>query len=253
MSFEVSADAYGLFMGRFSEPLADLFVDYCLLEPGDVALDVGCGPGVLTSRLVDRLGAEAVTAVDPSGTFVAACRARVPGVDVRLGEAEDLDLPDDSVDAAVASLVVHFMTDAVRGLRQMARVTRSNGLVAACVWDHEGGRGPLSTFWDAVRVVDPAVPGEGHLPGTRRGHLGQLMRAAGIDDVDEGSLEVTVPFGSFEEWWEPYLLGVGPAGSYLARVEGRRQHAIEAECRSRFPDGPFDVTALAWSARGVVA
>ena len=146
MAFEVAADAYSAFMGRYSEPLAEVFVQWAGMEPGRHVLDVGCGPGALTARLVERLGASHVIAVDPSAAFVAAARRRCPGVVVQQAAAEHLPLPNGSVDAAVAQLVVHFMTDPVAGLTEMARVTRPGGVVAACVWDHASGRGPLSTF-----------------------------------------------------------------------------------------------------------
>jgi SAM-dependent methyltransferase len=248
VSFNVSGDAYALFMGRFSEPLADRFVELVPVEPGDRVLDVGCGPGVLTQRLVDRLGADAVQGVDPSGSFLEAARERLPQVQFRLGDAEELDYPDDAFDAAFAQLVVHFMTDAVRGLRQMARVTAPGGVVAACVWDHEGGAGPLSTFWDAVHEVDPAAPDEGHLPGTRQGHLAELMRAAGLTEVWDEHLDIAVPFASFDAWWQPFLLGVGPAGAYLARQPESRIRMVADACAARFPEGPFETSARAWTA-----
>jgi ubiquinone/menaquinone biosynthesis C-methylase UbiE len=117
VSFDVSADAYGRFMGRYSEPLAAGFVELTGVSPGQRALDVGCGPGALTAQLVRILGPKAVAALDPSPSFVAAIRARFPGVDVREGTAERLPFEDDSFDAAAAQLVVHFLSDPVVGLR----------------------------------------------------------------------------------------------------------------------------------------
>src|SRR4051812_17132319 len=139
-----SADAYARFMGRFSEPLAPVFADFAGIASAARVLDVGCGPAVLTEVLVDRYGVDAVSAIDPSQPFVEAARRRVPEVDVRLGSAGALPYDDGSFDGALAQLVVHFMADPVHGLREMARVTRSGGVVAACVWDHSGDRGPLS-------------------------------------------------------------------------------------------------------------
>ncbi|HSR26233.1 MAG TPA: class I SAM-dependent methyltransferase, partial [Candidatus Eisenbacteria bacterium] len=139
MTFDVSGDAYARFMGRFSEPLAARFADLADLRTGQNALDVGCGPGALTAELVRRLGAAAVSAIDPSPPFVEAVRARFPAVDARRGAAERLPFPADGFDHVMAQLVVHFMTDPVAGLREMARVARPAGTVAACVWDHAGG------------------------------------------------------------------------------------------------------------------
>src|SRR3954447_15170281 len=169
MSFNVAAGAYGRFMGRYSEPLADEFLRVTDLRPGQRAVDVGCGPGMLTTGLVDRLGRDAVSAIDPSETCVTAVRERFPEVDIRLGVAEELPWADGTFDAALAQLVVHFMSDPVAGLREMGRVTRPGGLVAASVWDFAGGRSPLSTFWAAVREIDPGHPAESQKGGGRRG------------------------------------------------------------------------------------
>ena len=147
---------------------------------GERVLDVGCGPGALTRLLVQRLGAAAVSAVDPSESFVTAVRERIPGIDVYRAAAEDLPFADDRFDCAVAQLVVHFMTDPVAGLAEMARVTRPGGLVAACVWDHGTGAGPLSVFWRAVQALDPDARGEATLAGAREGHLAGLFEQAGL-------------------------------------------------------------------------
>ncbi len=250
MAFEVGAEAYSAFMGRYSEPLADLFVQWADVGPGRRAVDVGCGPGALTARLVERLGAAHVVAVDPSASFVAAARRRCPGVVVHEATAERLPLPDASVDAALAQLVVHFMTDPAVGLAEMARVTRPGGVVAACVWDFGGGAGPLSTFWAAVRDLDPGAEGEAGRAGTREGHLVELFGAAGLDAVEPGRLTVTVAFASFDDWWHPYTLGVGPAGDYVAKLEPADREAVKARCRERLPDAPFEIRAAAWAVRG---
>ena len=245
--FDVGADSYGRFMGRWSEPLAVLFADQLDLQPGQQALDVGCGPGALTTVLAGRLGPEQVRAVDPSASFVRAVAARLPEVDVRRGSAERLRLPDDAVDVAAAQLVVHFMTDPVAGLREMGRVTRPGGVVAACVWDHAGGGGPLSVFWDAVHDLDPAAPGEAELPGTREGHLAELAEAAGLVDVHASVLTVALSFAGVDEWWEPFTLGVGPAGAYVAGLDVERRDALRVRCRELLPAAPFELTASAWS------
>ena len=249
MSFNVTADAYARFMGRYSEPLATRFADLAQPRLGDRALDVGCGPGALTAQLVRRLGADAVAAIDPSAPFVAAVRRRFPDLDVRLGTAEQLPFPDDSFDLAVAQLVVHFMADPVAGLREMARVTRPGGVVAACVWDHAGGGGPLATFWRAAHDVDPEARDEGMLPGAREGHLVELSRAAGLSAVESSTLTVRVRFATFADWWEPFTLGVGPAGAYVAGMDEPRRDALRRRCAQRLPEAPFELTASAWCVR----
>ena len=247
MSFDVQADAYGRFMGRYSEPLAAEFVESADVRAGQRALDVGCGPGALTALLVQRCGAGAVSAIDPSDSFVAAARARFPEVDVRSGVAEQLPFPDDSFDRALAQLVVHFMSDPVAGLSEMARVTCSGGLVAACVWDHAGGGGPLATFWQAVHDLDPHALGEADLPGVREGHLAELCEAAGLKEVESTTLSVQVPFPTFDSWWDPFMLGVGPAGTYVTQLDQVGRDALRRRCAELLPDAPFDVTASAWS------
>jgi SAM-dependent methyltransferase len=250
VSFFVAADAYDRFMGRYSRLLSPQMADLAAVEPGDRALDVGCGPGALTSELVRRLGADAVAAVDPSEPFVAAARDRHPGVDVRQAPAEQLPFPDDAFDTALAQLVVHFMADPVAGLGEMRRVTKPGGVVVACVWDHAGGKGPLGAFWQAAHQLDPDVDDEGDLAGAREGHLAELFTAAGLADVESTSLVADLEHATFEEWWEPYTAGVGPAGAYVATLDPERREALREACRALLPEAPFRLTAVAWAARG---
>ena len=248
MSFNVSADAYLRFMGRYSEPLAAQFADLAGVRHGQRLLDVGCGPGALTAELAGRAGPEAVSAVEPSGSFAAAARERLPGVDVRQAAAEQLPFGGAAFDAALAQLVVHFMADPVAGLREMGRVTRPGGVVAACVWDHAGGRGPLSAFWQAVRELDPGADDESNLAGVREGHLAQLFAQAGLDAVQVTTLTVRVRQAGFEAWWETFTLGVGPAGAYLASLPVAGRDELRERCRRQLPEGPFEVSATAWAA-----
>lgn len=246
MTFEVAAQSYSRFMGRFSEPLAVQFADIAGVRPGQRALDVGCGPGALTAVLLERLGTGHVAVIDPSEAFVSAVRARFPDLDVHRGVAEQLPFPDDQFDRALAQLVVHFMTDPVAGLREMARVTRPDGRIAACVWDHAGGGGPLSTFWRAAADTDPKAPGEADLPGTKAGQLTELCAGAGLRDIESSSLTTTASFASFADWWDPYTLGVGPAGAYVAHLDEPRRDALRARCRELLPAAPFELSASAW-------
>ncbi len=251
MSFSVAADAYDRFMGRYSVPLAPYFASFADVAPGQRVLDVGSGPGALTTELVRRVGPTSVSAVDPSVSFVEAVRDRLAGVSVERASAEHLPFPDQVFDAVLAQLVVHFMDDPVAGLKEMARVTRPGGRVAACVWDHAGGQGPLGLFWSAARTLEPGLEDEGDLPGTREGHLEELFRAAGLREVEATMLSVSVTHATFDAWWEPFTFGVGPAGSYTARLDPDRQAELRELCRAGLPDEPFVVTARAWAGRGV--
>jgi SAM-dependent methyltransferase len=248
--FNVAADAYDRFMGRYSTLLSPQMADLAGVRPGQRVLDVGCGPGALTAVLVDRVGADSVSGVDPSEPFVEAARLRFPDVDIRRAPAEELPFEDGTFDVAIAQLVVHFMTDPVAGLREMRRVTRPGGVVAACVWDHAGGRGPLSVFWEAARQLDPAAADESRLAGARRDHLGELFEAAGISDVQQSEIGAPLQHTSFKEWWEPYTAGVGPAGAYVARLDPERRAQLRDHCRELLPDPPFTLESIAWTARG---
>ncbi|HKO26012.1 MAG TPA: methyltransferase domain-containing protein [Solirubrobacteraceae bacterium] len=251
MSFSVGAEQYDQFMGRYSGPLSPRFADFAGITAGQRALDVGCGPGSLTGELARRLGTEAVCAVEPSESFVAAIADRYPEVRVQRAAAEQLPFDAGQFDAALAQLVVHFMADPVRGLAEMLRVTKAGGVVAACVWDHAGGQGPLGMFWDAARELDADVEDESELAGAREGHLGELLRAAGASDVQETALSVDVEHPTFDDWWEPFLLGVGPAGKYVASLDATQQARLRAICREKLPPAPFVVSARAWAARAV--
>jgi SAM-dependent methyltransferase len=250
MGFEVAGDAYDRFMGRYSRLLAPQLADLAGVAAGQRVLDVGSGTGALTGELVERVGAAAVVAVEPSATLLGALRERVPGVEGRRASAEALPFGEGVFDAALAQLVVHFMADALAGLREMARVTRAGGVVAACVWDHAGERSPLSVFWRAARELDPGARDESDLAGAREGHLLHLLQAAGLREVTGTELEVPFAPASFDEWWEPFTLGVGPAGAYVATLSDEARAALRERCRALLPDAPRAVT---WAARGVVA
>ena len=177
--------------------------------------------------------------------------ANYPGVTVERASAEELPFPDDSFDAAIAQLVVHFMSDPVAGLAEMARVTRSGGVVAACVWDHAGAQSPITPFWGAVRVLEPEVDDESGLAGAREGHLRELSEAAGLAEIDETALTASVEYPTFEEWWEPFTLGIGPAGAFVAGLSRERVSELRELCRERLPSAPFTVNARAWAVRGL--
>ena len=228
MSFDVAAEAYDRFMGRYSRLLSPQMADLAGVAAGQRVVDVGCGPGALTAELVARVGAGHVAAVDPSAPFVDAARERNPGVDVRLASAEELPFPDAAFDAAIAQLVVHFMADPV------------------------GGQGPLGLFWDAAHSMDPGVADESRLAGAREGHLKSLFEAAGLRDIESTVVIADLQLASFDEWWEPFTGGVGPAGAYVAGLSPDRQVALRERCRAALPSGAFTLTARAWAARGVV-
>jgi SAM-dependent methyltransferase len=250
-AFDVSATAYDRFMGRYSRQLSPQLADLAGVEAGQSALDVGCGPGALTAELVERLGPAAVCAVDPSASFVDAMRERFPGLTVERAPAERLPFDDDSFDAALAQLVVPFMSDAVAGLREMARVTVTGGVVAACGWDLAGDRSPLTAFWSGVHEVMPGARDEAGMRGSGEGQLPEVFAAAGIGEVREVAMPVEVEHASFEDWWEPYTFGVGPAGAFVGRLDPSTRERVREACREQLGDGPFTIAARAWTATGI--
>jgi SAM-dependent methyltransferase len=236
--------------GRYSAQLAPRLADFAGVHAGQTVLDVGCGPGALTAELVRRLGPDAVAAVDPSEPFVTAAGDRHPGVDVRMASAEDLPYPDGTFDASLAQLVVHFMADPVVGLAEMARVTRAHGVLAACVWDFAGERAPISTFWQAARELDEGAEDESGMAGARAGHLAELFEAAGIRTIEETALSVSIEHPSFDDWWEPFTLGVGPAGAYARALGPTEMSGLRERCRGMLPAALFTQSAAAWAVRG---
>jgi SAM-dependent methyltransferase len=254
MPFVAPAEDYDRYMGRYTPSLAVALADAARVEPRMRVVDVGCGPGGLTAELAGRVGAENVAAIDPAPQFAQACRERHPGVDVRNGVAEDLPWDDASFDAALSSLVIGFMSDPDQGVREMARVTKPGGRVAACMWDIQtGGMTMLRIFWDAVRQIEPDVQGEHALPGTADGDILARFERAGLTELVAGTLTAHADYTGFDDFWEPFTFAIGPAGEHLRSLSPGQQAQVRDACRPLVPDGPFGLDARAWYTRGTVA
>ena len=254
MSFMVAGDKYDRFMGRYSRELAPLMIDYAGVEPGMAVVDVGCGPGALTERLVERVGAGHVAAADPSEPFVAAATGWAPSADVRQAAAEELPWEDDRFDAALSQLVVNFMRDADAGVAEMRRVVRPGGVVAACTWSYDGDMEMLRAFWDAARELDGGAPDEGSTMRYRSTEeLEELWRRVGLSDVETNHLHVETRYSGFDDLWEPFTYGVGPAGAYLAKLAPEQREQVRSELFKRIgePTGAFTLGATACAVRGV--
>jgi SAM-dependent methyltransferase len=251
--FDISGDAYDRFMGRYSRRLAPLFVEFAGVDGDAHVLDVGCGPGALTAELVDRLGPDRVAAVDPSSSFVAAIRERLPGVSVQQAQAEELPLPDASVDAALSQLVVAFIDDAPRAARELHRVLRPNGTAAFCMWDGGGAMQLFGVVWGALHAVDPTLPEEGRRLGYRDpDSLRGLLQGAEFADVKTAPLDVEGAYADFEDFWNALQMRAGPVGDAVGRLDAAQLEALRAECRARLgdPEGAFTLSARAWAVRG---
>jgi SAM-dependent methyltransferase len=255
--FRVEAEAYDKHVGRYGARLATALCDFIGVENGLRALDVGAGPGALTRELARRLGVANVVAVEPSEPFAQACRARVPGVEVIAASAEALPLANDTFDATLSQLVVNFLDDAQAAVREMARVTRSGGVIGACVWDYGGEMEVLRAFWDAAREVEPegaAARDEATMPWTREGDLGELWEQTGLLHVRSAPLRIRARYAGFEDLWSAFPAGVGPSGAYTAGLDDAGRAALHDTLRRRLGAGdqPFELTARAWAVAGTV-
>lgn len=252
--------AYERFMGRWSAALAERFVDW--LEPVADArwVDVGSGTGAVTGAVLAAAAPTAVVAVDPSPAFTAHAAARFDDdrVGVRGGTAEELPVDSRAADYVVAGLVLNFVADPERALREMARVARPGGTVACTVWDYAEGMQMLRVFWDAATALDPSAAelDEARFAVSRPGALAELLRAAGLRDVQDGELVVTTVFAGVDDFWQPFLGGQGAVAGYVAGLDEGARDALAAEVRRRLPvaaDGRVHLTARAWAARGLSA
>jgi len=254
--FDTPAEAYDRYIGRYSGELATRLIALAGVAGGQRALDVGCGPGGLTAALAERLGAEQVAAIDPSRPFVEACLRRVPGADVRVGAAEALPFADSTFDVVLSQLVLNFISDAPAGVREMRRVARPGGVIAAAVWDYAGEMTLLRRLWDAAARVDPdgaAAHDEGRVMRfCRRDELDALWREAGLRDVATGELRVSAAYEDYDGLWAPLERGVGPAGAYVAALDDGRRSALRDELRRALgePEGSFTLAARAWCVSG---
>jgi len=258
-TFRTPAEAYDRHIGRYGRELARALTTAAAVRPGGRALDVGCGPGALTSELVALLGAERVAAVDPSAPFADACRRRLPGVRVEVASAEALPFAAAAFDHALAQLVVNFMTAPPAGVRELRRVTRRGGTVAAAVWDYAGEMTLLRRFWDAAIALDPTAASrdEGRcMPFCTPDELADLWSQAGLADVGVADAVVSAGYEDFEDLWQPLELGVAPSGAYATSLPPEERAALKEELRRRLgvgdPDRPFELNARAWVVTGRV-
>jgi len=254
------SDAYERFMGRWSRQLAPLFVRFAGVGAGDSVLDVGSGTGALAAAVI-RLGhSTRVTGIDPSPGYVAFAREHLAGDRVRflVGDAQRLQLPDAAFDCTLSLLVVNFIPDRETAIREMIRVTRPGGVVAAAVWDYGDGMEMLRVFWDEAVKIAPAADGrdERHMPLCRAGELAAFWRAHGLQRVEEQPLTIRLEFASFDDYWAPFLGGQGPAGAYVASLSDADRGALVDRLRRRLAGaaehgGLLTLRARAWAVKGM--
>jgi SAM-dependent methyltransferase len=255
------AEAYERFMGRWSRLVAPLLVDFAALPDSGRVLDIGSGTGALAFEVVQRKPASRVTGIDPSKEYVAYAASRNPAparAGFEVGDAQALTFADATFAASVSLLVFNFIPDPAKALREVRRVTRSGGPVAAAVWDYGGRMRMLRVFWDAVVETDPAAAkrDEKNMPLCREGELSKLWKEGGLEDVREQPLEITLAFASFADFWDPFLLGQGPAGAYVRALQPDRVQELRSAVKRRLAiaaeSDRLSLPARVWAVRGTV-
>jgi SAM-dependent methyltransferase len=257
-----NAEAYEMFMGRWSRFVAPLLIDFAGLPEDGPFLDAGSGTGALSGEIGRRRRKARVTGIDLSAEYVTFAQARNPFPDrltFQVGDAQQLNFADGTFAGSLSLLVFNFIPEPEKALRELRRVTRPGGSVAAAVWDYYGaGMRMLRAFWDAAVRTDAelAKVDEKHMPLCRAGELSQLWKKAGLANVQEQPLDIVMNFASFADYWEPFLLGQGPAGAAFRKLspakvaalrdEVRRELSIESDSRS------FALPARVWAVRGKV-
>ena len=242
--------------------MAGPLVDFASIGSSGRVLDVGSGTGALAFAVAARNPSSEVVGIDPSKEYVAYATSRNKfGNRVRfeVGDAQQLSFPAASFDHSVSLLVFNFIPDAMKALREVARVTKPGGHVAAAVWDYGAGMRMLRVFWDAVVASDPAADAhdEKHMPLCRAGELADLWKKGGLTQVEERPLQVTLRFQSFADYWEPFVSGQGPAGAYVRGLDRARVEKLRAEVKRRLgvsdESRKIDLEARVWAVRGTVA
>ena len=255
----VSGEAYEGYIGRWSRPVAGEFLNWLAVPAGGQWLDVGCGTGVLSKTILELAEPAKVRGVDRSEGFITFAREHVKDarVEFEVGDAEALTADSGMFAAAVSGLVLNFVPRPERALAEMARVTRPSGVVAAYVWDYAGRMQLIRHFFDAAIALDPKnlELDEGRrFPICQPDALGRLFESAGLQNVEVRPIEVPTIFRDFDDYWNPFLAGQGPAPSYAMSLNEEQRAALRERIRANMPfnsDGSISLVARAWAARGI--
>jgi SAM-dependent methyltransferase len=251
--------AYERYVGRWSRLVADALLGWIDVPAGKAWLDVGCGTGALSRRILERNSPAQLVGIDSSENFVAHARAHVsdPRADFRVGDARALPVGDGEFDAVVSGLVLNFVPDQPKAVAEMRRAARRGGKAALYVWDYAEGMQLMRRFWDAAIAEDPAARDrdEGpRFPVCRPDPLRTLFVSAGFSAVAVTAIEVPTVFENFDDYWSPFLGGTGPAPGYAMSLPEADQNALRGRLKASLPmdrDGKIRLTARAWAVQGV--
>ena len=253
-------DPYEQYVGRWSRRVAPRFLAWLQIPAGRRWLDVGCGTGVLSAANLDHTAPASLTGIEPSAGFLEAARRQLTGrATLHQASATQIPLGAASVDVVVSGLVLNFVPDQRAALTEMGRVTDRGGTIAAYVWDYAGRMELMRVFWDAAIALDPAAAkmDEGvRFPLCRPEALAGLFTGAGLQGVEVAAIDVPTPFTSFDDYWEPFLGGQGPAPAYAMALDEAARTRLRDHLRERLPaaaDGSIRLTARAWAVRGTLA
>lgn len=255
-----AGEYYERYMGRWSRQIAARYLDWLAAPAGAAWLDLGCGTGALTQTILARCNPRSVIGIEQSAGFLDHARATTQDERARfeVGDAQKIPLPDASVDVAASALMLNFVPDKLAALREMRRVLQPGGALSFYVWDYPGGgMGFIRAFWSAATELDAkaAELGEGaRFPYCTPEGLTALCREAGLPPVAVAPIEIETRFASFEDYWQPFTLGTGPAPGYCASLpEEHRARLKQHLMRQAGGPGPLSFTARAWAAKTTTA
>jgi SAM-dependent methyltransferase len=254
--------AYELFLGRWTKRLAQPLLDFAEFSAEGPLLDVGTGTGSLAFAMAARWPDRKILGIDAAALYIAYARSQATGLqpDFEVGYAATLHYDDASFAGVAAQLVLNFVPEPHVAVGQMRRVTRSGGTVVAAVWDFRGGLVYQRLFWDTAAGIDPrAGIARDRLfsaPLALPDGLPMLFDAAGLDQIQRGSITIRMDYASFEDYWQPLLGGQGPVGTYVTNLSADLRCRIEEAVKGAYcagaPDGGRSLTATAWAVRGIV-
>ncbi len=253
-------DGYELQMGRWSRLLSPHFAAFAGVTGGGRVLDVGCGTGNLALCLAQNPSIRSVAGVDLSPIYIAHAKRRSsdPRITFDVGDACALSFDDGSFDHSLSMLVLQFIPEAEKAVREMRRVTRSGGTVAAATWDTRGGLVSYRLFFDTAAAVDPgAVARRAKAytrPMSRPGELERAWRAAGLIDVEQDIVSIRMEFASFADYWAPIDGKDGPLADYVATLGADLKRQVRDAVERAYLDGDADGSrsfmATAWVVKG---